>query len=297
VKSWLISGGYDPAMPITKTDEGFMVDSNLDPETVLTCIDMADTQGVKVFTIRTKADDTLELTQEVHPGALLSLTMGLYDSVRKSMGKGEYDVGGQVDDYVSALKALTETLPEKTDENFAAVVSTVAPEIEVEKEDRMSTEIEQTTEETVEAVKAEETTEAVTETVEATEEVTAEKAEETAEVVAEEEQAVGAVETEKAADEVVAEEVSGEVAEAAPSDPVAALAALVSELTTSVKSMSENLSNEIKVVERVAAVEETRQTRKGADVDETSASSESKPTVVGGNADLRRRSMLGMRKR
>jgi hypothetical protein len=127
VKSWLISGGYDPAMPITKTDAGFMVDSNVDPETVLTVIDMADTQGVKVFTIATKADDTLELTQEVHPGALLSLTMGLYDSVRKSMGKGEYDVGGQVDDYVSALKALTETLPEKTDENFAAVVSTVAP--------------------------------------------------------------------------------------------------------------------------------------------------------------------------
>jgi hypothetical protein len=48
------------------------------------------------------------------------------------------------------------------------------------------------------------------------------------------------------------------------------------------------VSAELKsVVERVAAVEETRQTRKGADVDEANASSESKPTVSEEMNDLR----------
>lgn len=86
-----------------------------------------------------------------------------------------------------------------------------------------------------------------------------------------------------------------EVTEAAP-DAIAQLTAAVGALTTMVESMKSNLTGEIgQVVERVAAIEDVRQTRKGADVDETSTAN-SKTTASDGIADMRTRSVLGMRR-
>jgi hypothetical protein len=340
VKSWLTDGGYDPATTITKTEGGFMVDSQLDPATVLNCIDLMDTQGIKIFTIPAAGDvtGTLELTAKevVHPGALLDLTMGLYSSLRESVSKGEFDVGLKIDDFASAMKAFTGTLPAKDDETFETVIRAVAPEIEVEKEAVMTTEKQTPDEEAVTA-----------EVVAATEEVTEKEVatpgehpmptkskpkpadgkrkpigQQDANDAGEGDGALGdndqndgdraglddipsGGKKKKKEDETAEEETveksdetdSGEVVEETVTpDPVAALTALVTELTTTVKSMQDNLSGEIgKVVERVAAVEETRQTRKGADVDETSTASVTE-TVSDEIADIRRRSMLGMRR-
>lgn len=378
VKEWLVSGGYDPKTPIIRTDDGFLVDSTsgLDKETVLSVIDMVDAQGLKIWTVGLKSDDTLELTvKEMHPGAsLLDLTMEMYDAVRQSVVKGDGSAKDAVDAFMARFGDLITKLPEPGAENYDAMVEAVAPEIEVEKVEEaqkygarnnhkdskmiqqmhdhsvalgascdgdmdsskkemdMSTENTEKTEEVTEAVKADETEvekgaakppkggtdpknlpesdrkphgqqdtndagegEAV-DTVVHDDPNRLKDPEDAADGGSDESMEGDNGDKKKKKED---ETNSGEAEEVtADPDPVAALTKLVTELTTTVKSMQESVSNEIKVVvERVAAVEETRQTRKGADVDETNASGESKPTVSEGIADLRAKAMLGMRKR
>lgn len=97
------------------------------------------------------------------------------------------------------------------------------------------------------------------------------------------------------------DEVSGEAVEAAKSDdtPLGQLAALVGELVTSVKAMQESNSQNLEeVVQRVAAMEDVRQTRKGADVDEASTASVESPASENSRkmAAFRTDSILGRRR-
>jgi hypothetical protein len=339
VKAWLTTGGYDPELTITKTDGGFMVDSSLDPTTVLAMIDLSDTQGVKIYTAAKKSDETLELTakEELHPGAsvemrqrycdlydccdscygegktvaevvannfegvppgLLDLTMALYDAMRNCIREGDYaGAKAAVNEFVRMFDALTALFPMQKEETFRAFVDAIAPEIEMSKETPAEAAVETVkTDETVEAVAPAEVAEVVVETA-AVETVEAEKKDETVEATAE-----AVVAETVVADAVVetvekAPEDSGDATVVVETpDPVATLTALVTELTASVKSMQETVDTKVEeMVQRVAAVEETRQTRKGADVDETSTASVT-ATVTDEIADVRRRSMLGMRR-
>lgn len=378
VKTWLSSGGYDTDTPIQKTDDGFLVDSSLDPAEVLTCIDLSDTQGIKIFTVALKDDEQeLVLTEkEMHPGAtLLDLTTTLYDDVRTSVIKGDASVKDIVDAFMSRVTELIGKLPDSTADNYSAMVDAVAPEIEVEqveesqklgarnnshdkkmiqqmhdhavhlgascdgdmdqskKEDSMATENDTNKEEAI----VEETAEKEVATPGPHPMPSKGKDKKPKDLPVSDRKPTGQADAKpdgegESMGDVVnddADRVEGEeeiLADGAPEgdngdkgkkkkkedensdeaeietvksdDPVAALTALVTELTASVKSMQETVSTELKeVAERVAAVEETRQTRKGADVDEANASGESKPTVSEGIADLRAKAMLGMRKR
>lgn len=98
------------------------------------------------------------------------------------------------------------------------------------------------------------------------------------------------------------EESEDEEATAAKSeeeDPMAALAAAMATLTQSVANLTETVSKSAEqtdeLAQRVAAVEDVRQTRKGADVDEATPSKKSETSISDEMAELRQRSMLGMR--
>jgi hypothetical protein len=263
---------------------------------VMSCCESCGSDGTTIAEVIGDRSDAV-------PPGLMDLHWALYEAIRNCLRNG--DMAGAkaaLTEFGNMMDALMRMFPKETSTDaYKALIDAIAPEIEVEKEDRMSTEPEKTTEETVETVKTDETPEAVTETVEAPEAVekTDETAETSEEVKAEETETVEAEKTDETVEAAETAEKTDEVVEetAKSDDPVAVLTALVTELTNSMKSMQDNLTGEIgKVVERVAAVEETRQTRKGADVDETSTASTTPPDVSDQISDLRRRSMLGMRR-
>jgi hypothetical protein len=81
-------------------------------------------------------------------------------------------------------------------------------------------------------------------------------------------------------------------------DPMAALIATVGQLAASVSEMATTMSTkQDALAERVAAVEDTRQTRKGADVDEagTGSTTPAESSNSANIAEMRTRSVLGMR--
>jgi hypothetical protein len=346
VTAWLVAGGYDPDLKVSKTESGFIVDATADlpADAIVSLVDLSDTTGVKIHAVALKTDDsTLELTQraetdaDVHPGAtpemrqrycgcvetcnscygegdtlaevvannwegvppgLLDLTMSLYDAVRNCLKDGNYQGAvAAVGEYLTMLDALTKLFPAAEEKTFKAFIDAIAPEIEMSKEQTEATEVAKT-EDAVEAGAVDATVETAEKTDETTEEsggvvegeateMTAEKAE-TGETG---EQAVGAVETAEKT-----EENSDTAADADVSDPLTRLTAVVSELAATITTMKEDLHGKVEtVVQRVAAIEDVRQTRKGADVDETNTASTT-ASVSDDIASLRTRSVLGMRR-
>ena len=87
--------------------------------------------------------------------------------------------------------------------------------------------------------------------------------------------------------------------EAAKSTDLTEIAALVGNLAASVNTLTETVQKSAEqteaLAERVEAVEESRQTRKGADVDEAISKKQSEPTITDEMSELRTRSMLGIR--
>lgn len=329
VKAWLVEGGYDAETEVTKTESGWMVAGDVKDEDNVSIIDMTDSTGVKIFAITLKSDEVLELTEraddtEVNPGAkdprfeemrqrycgieacceshygegktlaevnennlggvppgLLDLTMALYDAVRNCIKDGDYSgAGSAIEEYRTLLAALTALFPKTNDTSFKAFVDAIAPEAEMAKENEV---VETAETEIVEAAKAE-----VTEAAKA------------ADPIVEGEAPGETVEAEKAADEteikaedVVAEGETAEKAEETLVDPIlAAIQALSSELTALKADIAERAE---KTDQRVAAIEDVRQTRKGADVDETVTAS-TDTSASKSVDDLRVRSVLGMRR-
>lgn len=281
VVNWLASGGYADAK-VERTDTGFVVAGDA-PE------------GAEL--IEVPGEGFVMYVSEVSPGAtsqksdlptgpqLLDMTFQLYSQIRDGLHAGDHVAAkAALTDFSGVLDAFLETVPGSEEPTMKAFIDAVAPEVEMTKE---TTEKAAPVDAEVVVAGAEDTTAVTTEG-----------------AGGEEIEAVAKTEGEAAAEgEVVAEEENSEeeVAVAAKTeeevaDPIAALSALVGDLTKSVKELGETVSAKTdELAQRVAAVEDVRQTRKGADVDETTTSKSGERSVSDEMAELRQRSMLGMR--
>jgi hypothetical protein len=232
------------------------------------------------------------------PPGLLDLSMAMYDAVRNNLRDGN-TAGAKkaITEFGKMMDDLLAIFPGADVPTHKAFVDAVAPEVEMTKTTEEST-AETTVEETAAKAEGAEATETV-----ATEE-TAEKADEAA---TEEVAAEAATEGETAAktegaEEATTEEVTTEAAAEEPAaksdDPLAALIAQVGALATSVEELRATVTQKSEEADaRVAAIDGERQTRKGADVDETgTASVAAEDENSASVAELRTRSVLGMRR-
>jgi hypothetical protein len=320
VSAWLADGGYE-GHTVEKTDAGFMVAGDVPEGAEITEIEI---EGMKLHVIAAKGDEDLhpgaeeaaeagleEVRQrcsacynaveatygvgrtmkEVNansftdmPPGMLDLTMNLYDAIRNNLREGDVTAAKAcITEFSSLFDKLLDIFPGKDVPTLTAFVDAIAPEVEMTKQTEEQPATEVVAEET--AAKADEVVVEATEVVAEApaEEIAAEKAE----VV--EGEAPAATEVQAGAVEEIAKS----------DDPLAALTALVGNLAQSVQTLSETVAQKSEeIAERVAAIEDVRQTRKGADVDETGTASavtaeDESTTRV---AELRTRSVLGMRR-
>lgn len=294
VVNWLAAGGYADAK-VERTDAGYVVQGEADADAELIEV---HGNGFTMYVTEMTPGALSQKSDEPTGPALLDMTVTLYSQLRESLQAGDQTAAkSALTEFSGMFDAFLETIPGTDEPTMKAFIDAVAPEVEMTKETTeqaapVDAEVavagEDTTEVTTEGAEGEEI-EAVAKT-EGEEDATVE-----GEVVAEGEAV--------AEGEVVAEDENseGEVAVAAKTeeevaDPMAALAALVGDLTKSVKELGETVSAKTdELAQRVAAVEDVRQTRKGADVDETMTSKSTVRSVSDEMAELRQRSMLGMR--
>lgn len=332
VTNWLSSGGYTDAK-VERTDNGFVVAGEVADDAELIEIpgdgftmyvtdvhpgataqksdepesELRKKYGCCVDSCAPYHDDNKTVVDAMAhntPPGLMDMTMALYDAMRCNLREG--DTAGAraaVAEFSGLFDKLMEIFPGREQPTMKAFVDAIAPEVEMTKETETAAKVADTAavvEQKNEAVEtaAVETAEGeveakVEDEVEATAEATAEKAEGEVEAPAAEVEAVeGAVEETNSEDDAAVAAKSEEEAV----DPIAALTALVGNLAQSVKDLGETVASKSdELAQRVAAVEDVRQTRKGADVDETTTSKSSERTVSDDMAELRQRSMLGMR--
>lgn len=266
---------------------------------------------------------------------MLNLTMALYDEVRTALRSGDkVAVKAAIEEYEGYVDQLLDMFPGTEVPSMKAFVDAIAPEVDVTKEtetapEAVSTEEEldaakevvDQTDEAEEAEKEEEDAEEAEASDESSEKEEdaedaekgmnergknkkpymkddeADSSEDADDETSEKEEDADDETAEKESDDedAEAEEASAEKSE----DPIMALTAVVGNLAQSVKDMQDNLSQKTDVLaERVAAIEETRQTRKSADVDEANSGNteQRKKTDSQEMDELRTRSVLGMRR-
>ena len=268
---------------------------------------------------------------------MLNLTMALYDDLRVALRSGDKEAAKAVtEEFGEYVEALFDMFPGTDVPSFKAFVDAVAPEVDVTKETETAPEAESMEEQ--DAVKDEEQqeTEADASEEEVEKEEEAEEADASEDEASEKEEEAEDAEKgmneraknkkpymkdegegedadegetsekeddEDADDSETAEkesedEASEEEAEKSD-DPITALTAIVGNLAQSVESLKETMTvKSDKLAERVAAIEETRQTRKGADVDEANSGNteQRKKSDSQEMEELRTRSVLGMRR-